>query len=375
MAAGPAHWHEQGSTVGISGVGALNGLGFNAHQTWAFWRAEATAMTETPFRCANGTRATMVLARTLPPRMLGMERLEALAVGALEQLLPALGVLRGTGERAMWLGLPERYGPGTAPEHLAELRRLEQRLKAWCERHVGGLDIILVPRGHASLGCAIEAFSEVAAGRVAVAIVGGVDTYYAPEVVDALLEQERLFDGKNLDSFIPGEGAAFLLLTRPKMALRHGLSTLARVEAVTTGLEPGAMFAEVPCTGNGLAQVMRTATRGLPASGRRLEWLLGDLTNESYRTQEFQLALPRAIAPGGLDSAGRDFYPVATDEMQLDFLPMRFGDLGAATLPTAMVIASQAFMRGAPIASSCLAVASSVGQDRGAVLLTPAPRS
>jgi hypothetical protein len=131
------------------------------------------------------------------------------------------------------------------------------------------------------------------------------------------------------------------------------------------------MFAESPCTGSGLAQAMRTATSGLPASGRRLEWLLGDVTNESYRTQEFQLALPRAIAPGGLDSAGRDVQPVAEDDLRMEFLPMRFGDLGAATMPTAAIIASQAFVRGSPAGRSCLVVGSSVGSDRGAVLLSP----
>jgi 3-oxoacyl-[acyl-carrier-protein] synthase-1 len=371
MAAAVAHWREQGNAVGIAAVGAVNGLGLNAHQTWAFWRAEATAMAEAPFRCGNGTRATMVLARTLPPRALGVERMTALALGALEQLLPALEALRGNGARAMWLGLPERYGPGAAREQVAEYRRLEQRLKLWCDQKVGGMEILPVPRGHASLAYAAEAFAEVAAGRVEVALVGGVDTYYAPDVVDTLLEQERLFDGKNLDSIIPGEGAAFLLLTRPRMAQRQGLTPLARVEAVATGQEPGAMFSETPCTGNGLAQAMRTALSGLPASGRRLEWLLGDVTNESYRTQEFQLAVPRAVAPGGLDSGGRDYQPIAAEELQMDFLPMRFGDLGAATLPTGAVLAAQSLARGSPSPRSCLVIGSSVSSDRGALLVSP----
>ena len=80
----------------------------------------------------------------------------------------------------------------------------------------------------------------------------------------------------------------------------------------------------------------------------------------------------RALAPGGMDG-GKDFRPVAVDELPIDFLPLRFGDLGAATLPTAAVIASQAFVRGAPSASNCLCVGSSVGPDRGAVLLSSMP--
>ncbi len=131
------------------------------------------------------------------------------------------------------------------------------------------------------------------------------------------------------------------------------------------------MFADTHCTGTGLAQAMRHALSGLPASGRRLEWLLGDVTNETYRTQEFQLALPRAIAPGGLDSGGRDYQSIAADELQMDFLPMRFGDLGAATMPTGVVLAAQALVRGSPSPRSCLVTGSSVGGDRGAVLVSP----
>jgi 3-oxoacyl-[acyl-carrier-protein] synthase-1 len=233
------------------------------------------------------------------------------------------------------------------------------------------MELILVPRGHAALACATEAFSEVAGGRVEVAIVGGVDTYYDSSVVDVLLEQERLFDGKNLDSFIPGEGAAFLVLTRPRLAQRQGLPAVARVEAVATGREPGAMFAEAPCSGNGLALAMQTATNHMRATKRNLEWLLGDVTNESYRTQELQLALPRAIAPGGLDTAGRDFHQLAADGMMMDFLPMRFGDLGAATMPTGAILAAQALGRGAPAVRECLIFGSSVGEDRGAMVVSP----
>ncbi|HLL01395.1 MAG TPA: beta-ketoacyl synthase N-terminal-like domain-containing protein [Myxococcaceae bacterium] len=370
-------WSGKEEQLGPCAMGAFNGLAFNSHQTWAFWHAEAVGMIEGPFRCANGTRATMVSARTLSPRLHGAERMRALIDGALEQLLPALSALRSTAPLALWLGLPERYGEHARPGHLAELRRLDQHARAWCVRHAGGGPVSLVPRGHASFAYALlEACAQLATGRLEAAIVGGVDTYHAPEVIEELSAQQRLFDGKHLDSFIPGEGAAFVLLTRERTARRAQLPLLAHVDAVGTAQEPGAMLLEAPCTGMGLAQAMRAALLKLPAEGQTLEWLLGDLTNENYRTTEFQLALPRAVAPGGLDSGGREFRPIAAEEVRMDFLPLRFGDLGAATLPTAAVIASQAFMREAVEASRCLLVASSVGADRGAVLLSrPQPAS
>jgi 3-oxoacyl-[acyl-carrier-protein] synthase-1 len=354
-------------------MGAFNGLAFDSHQTWAFWRAEAVGVAESPFRCANGTRATMLSARTLPPRLWGVERMMALVDGALGQLEAPLSGFRGDARLSLWLGLPERYGPAASRERASERRRMEGHVKQWCERSAGGAPVIGVPRGHASLAWALaEACAEVAAGRLEAALVGGVDTYHAPEVMDELMEQARLFDGENMDSLIPGEGAAFLLVTRSRAAKGAGLPLLARVEAVGLGQEPGSLFSDVPCTGAGLTQAMRAATALQSASGRRLEWLLGDVNNESYRVAELQLALPRALAPGGMDG-GKDFRPVAVDELPIDFLPLRFGDLGAATLPTAAVIASQAFVRGAPSASNCLCVGSSVGPDRGAVLLSSMP--
>ncbi|QSQ11620.1 hypothetical protein [Myxococcus landrumensis] len=365
----PMSWNAKGSEVGPCAMGAFNGLAFDAHQTWAFWRAEAVGVTEGPFRCANGTRATMISARTLPPRLWGVERMVALVDGALAQLNTPLTGFRGDSRLGLWLGLPERYGPEASKAQGAERRRLEGHVKQWCARHAGDAPVIGVPRGHASLAFALaEACAEVAAGQLEAAIVGGVDTYHAPEVMDELMEQSRLFDGENVDSLIPGEGAAFLLVTRARTAKSAGLSLMARVESVGMAQESGSLFSDTPCTGTGLAQAMRAATALQSAAGQRLEWLLGDVNNEPHRIEEFQLALPRAMAPGGM-AGGRDYRPVAVDDLPIDLLPLRFGDLGAATLPTAAVVASQAFLRGAPTATNCLCVGSSLGPDRGAVLL------
>lgn len=366
-------WVGKRGEVGLCAMGAFNGLAFDAHQTWAFWRAEAVGVSEGPFRCANGTRATMLSARTLPPRLCGAERLVALVDGALGQLEAPLAQLRGAARLRLWLGLPERYGPEASKARAVERRHLEDHVKRWCERSAAGAPVIGVPRGAASLAFALaEACADVASGQVEAAIVGGVDTYHAPDVMDELMAQSRLFDGENLDSLIPGEGAAFLVITRPRVATSVGLSNLALVDAVGLGQEPGSLLSEAPCTGMGLTHAMRAATGGQRDPNWRLEWLLGDVNNESYRSTELQLALPRALAPGGMD-AGKGYRPVAVDDLPVDFLPLRFGDLGAATLPTAAIIASQAFLRGVPKATNCLCVSSSQGPDRGAVLLRAAP--
>ena len=67
----------------------------------------------------------------------------------------------------------------------------------------------------------------------------------------------------HLDGFIPGEAAAFLLLTTRATAQKAGLSPLAAVTPGEFGEEPGHLYSETPYRGDGLAQVVQ----GLVASG------------------------------------------------------------------------------------------------------------
>jgi hypothetical protein len=114
----------------------------------------------------------------------------------------------------------------------------------------------------------------------------------------------------------------------------------------------------VPCMGMGLSRTLTPLADRLRQERRRIEWILGDVTNEDYRAHELQLAFPRIV---------RDVTP---PEFPLEFLPMAMGDLGAATVPTAVAIAGEGMSRGDPGAKTCVVFASSVGEDRGGVLLS-----
>ncbi|HJL19685.1 MAG TPA: hypothetical protein RMH99_28745, partial [Sandaracinaceae bacterium LLY-WYZ-13_1] len=54
---------------------ALNGLGFNAHQTWALRRADFRAVAEAPFFLPSGERMTMGHIRVLPEEEYGARRM------------------------------------------------------------------------------------------------------------------------------------------------------------------------------------------------------------------------------------------------------------------------------------------------------------
>ncbi len=356
--------------LAVIAVGATNGLGFNAAHTWAFWRAEANGLQASPFRCPNGTRATMVLVRTYPPRLTGVERLVRLLDDTLPQVSGAVDALGADARVAVVLCLAAHLDDPVAPALRRVRARLEARVEAWRARHPGLSLERVVARGNASLAEALAHVGEaLATGRADAGLVVSVDSGHDPDVVQGMILSERLFDGENVDACIPGEGAACLLVAGMDGAVRAGHPPLAFVACAATGEEPGSMFAPRACTGRGLAEALGAVAAEGAALRRPIAWMLGDLTNERHRTREYQLALPRAFAPGGLDDAGQSFQSRAAAEVAIDFLPLRFGDLGASTMTTAAVIAAESFARGDPTADHCAIFGVSVSSARGAVLL------
>jgi 3-oxoacyl-[acyl-carrier-protein] synthase-1 len=354
----------------LVGTAAFNGLGFNAHQSWAFWRAEISPWTESPFACKNGERATMAHARTLPLRSFGVLRLVELAREAWSELAPKLEALPAGARVGLYLGISERFRTGNGDPFGAQRRALETRLQKLPGK-VPLASVSLFPHGHSATAFALqEAGMALASRAVDAAVVGGLDTYYDPPVIETLIQQARLFDKKNTTAIIPGEGAAFALVARSDVQRQAGLPGVARVETVSTALEPSTLTGDAPCAAVGLGEALRGVTSRLKAQRRMLEWMISDVTNEDYRTHEFGLAVPRAGAPGGLDTGGKDYFQVIGPRFAYDFLPECFGDLGAASIATGMVLAAECFRRSVPPRRNCLVAGSSVCNERGAVLLS-----
>jgi 3-oxoacyl-[acyl-carrier-protein] synthase-1 len=354
------HWGGPwGAAPVIAATSAINALAFTAHQTWAFRRAEATALVESPFLCENGFRATMALVRTLPPRAMGAERLAILAGQTLEPMMEDIVRLTPAEEVPVLVCLAERLG-GDTREAATARRTIEDAIAQAFRVHHRAASITTHARGHASLGFALRKAGELlTTARPDAVVIGGVDGYYDPDVVDDLVDEGRLFDGENLDSFIPGEGAAFLVLTRPHVARRLN-GPLARVEAIGTQYEPAHWGTGLPSIGLGLSRALRPISDRLASERRTADLWLADVTNENHRVHEWSLAYPRACA--GVTGEGTE----------LQFLPSLLGDLGAATMPTGAVVAVEAFLRGDPGASTCVLTGSSDAGDRAAVLLARA---
>jgi 3-oxoacyl-[acyl-carrier-protein] synthase-1 len=174
-------------------------------------------------------------------------RLLRLAPGALAECTAPLG--DAAARVPLLLALPERETPiPMHPERLLALLATQapgtfdpsRSAAAWRGR-AGGL---------IALGTAVEL---VRTGQAAQVLVGGVDTFRDAWLLAALHAEGRVKSSQNLDGFVPGEGAVFLLVTTPEAA---PAPPWAQLSALSHGEEPGHLGSAAPYLGEGLAGVV-----------------------------------------------------------------------------------------------------------------------
>src|SRR6202022_4620367 len=116
-----------------------------------------------------------------------------------------------------------------------------------------------ITRGRAGGILALRAAHErVSAGGVRFLAAGGIDTYLDPYLLGTLDMEKRVKSEQNLDGFVPGEGAAFLLLTTRRTAQASGLTPLAALTAGAEGFEKGHFYSDAPYLGDGLASTFQS---------------------------------------------------------------------------------------------------------------------
>lgn len=201
-----------------------------------------------------------------------------------------------------------------------------------------------------SLSLAEEAATQVLAGRLAMAAVGGVDSYLFRERLRALDEDWRILSERNPDGFQPGEAASFLLLETRAAAVRAGRKPLAVLRGFSNGRIEGG--AGRPNTGSELSAML---DRLLPGDGPR-PVVVCDLNGESSRTREWGYALSR-------------LGPRLGDGLAVEHPASALGDVGAATGATLVALGTQFLMSKYPDRTGALVWAASDDGERRALLL------
>lgn len=348
-----------GHDVVIAGVGLLTAVGLSSDEVAASVRAGIARFTESEI--LDRDFQPVVLAQ-VPEEGLPEDaavqaaagatsrerRMLRLATPALRECLSALP--QAESPPPLLLALPETVT--TRPlDAQAFLARLAAQPGAGFDAARSEVEWKGRAGGLAAIGRAVE---QIRAGQYAFAIAGGVDTYRDLYVLAQLEVEQRVKTPANLDGFIPGEGAGFVLLAAAGAAAAHGLVPVAGVSGVALGQEPGHLYSEEPYRGEGLAETLAALITAEPVAGPIGE-VFSSMNGESYWAKEWGVA--RIRHAGAFAEAHGMVHPADC-----------FGDTGAAAGPLLAGLAALG-VRDGHCRGPCLVYGSSDHGERAALLV------
>ena len=198
----------------------------------------------------------------------------------------------------------------------------------------------------AAIDLAFQCFAQTNENYI---LVGAVDSYIDTATLVQLDREERIAAESICDSFVPGEGAGFILLCRP--GLLESVTHLLYRPALA--FEPGHKYSNAPLLGQGLDRAFKEALSS--ASGEKIDDIYSTMNGETWFAKEFGVALMRSSAR---------FNPAAQHHHPIDAL----GDMGSATAVVLLAMAMDNLIRNKSGAS--LVYASADMGNRAAVVLS-----
>jgi 3-oxoacyl-[acyl-carrier-protein] synthase-1 len=343
----------------ILALGLVTPVGLDAPSAAAALRAGVSGVRASSIhdKFLEPHRMALVPEDALPPLAKRLEaapltsahvRMLRLAAPALKQVLGAAG----PDPVALFLGLPEAR-PGE-PDPVNETFLADLVAQADTASVLLPSSKLHREGGAAGLFALRDAHDWLAGGAADVAVVGAVDTFLDLRRLAALDAEGRVLGDRVMDGFIPGEGAAMLLLATPEGAARVGLPPLARVLATATGEEPGHRYSTEPYRGDGLAKAFQDAFAAAP-SASQVRSVYAGFNGESLPAKEWGVAYLRSS-----DRFAKD----CKVEHPADCM----GDAGAALGPIMLALAATGLSKGYR-ASPCLVWSTSDRAPRAAALL------
>jgi 3-oxoacyl-[acyl-carrier-protein] synthase I len=188
-------------------------------------------------------------------------------------------------------------------------------------------------------------------------LVGGSDSFRNYTRLRPLGEAGRLTVKGSADSFVPGEAAGFLLLTRhPKLALVKDGHMIA---LNTPGMsdEPGHLYSDEPYRGEGLDQAFKKALISQP--DHNVHSIYSSMNGENIWAKEYGVASLRNK---------RAF----KDPVRFEHPADCYGDLGSATSAILIALAAEHLFKSTD-AKTHLVYSSSDTAKRGAVVVEKIP--
>jgi 3-oxoacyl-[acyl-carrier-protein] synthase-1 len=214
-----------------------------------------------------------------------------------------------------------------------------------------------IPLGRAASLMAIEAgMKALEEGNAPAVIVGGVDTFLDLKLLAELDAEDRILGPKVADGFIPGEGAAFLVL-KPQGAAADGPPVLAL--GATSLPDPGHRYGSEPAKGEGLAKTLEALRAGLSPPPPPVNATFAGFNGENFDAKMWGVARLRHT----------DFF---TPAMTMQHPASSIGDTGAACGAIMSSLAATALARGDRTGPALIWAASDT-EMRACALLSTGP--
>ena len=193
----------------------------------------------------------------------------------------------------------------------------------------------VIPQGRASALLAIEqAVRYLDAHPDDTVIAGGVDTFLDLRLLASLDAEQRILGSRVMDGFIPGEGAAFVVLrgsANSQPASQGGVPV--EVKGVASTMDPGHRYGTEPARGEGLAHALQQLRQTLGSGSPPVASTFAGFNGESFDAKMWGVARLRHT----------DFFaPV----MDIDHPADKFGDAGAAMGAILTALAAEALSKG-----------------------------
>jgi 3-oxoacyl-[acyl-carrier-protein] synthase-1 len=341
----------------IAGVGAHAALGLSALQVTMNARARKRAPTGTALRDKRGFLVGACVSGALDPGLHGYERLMGLAVPALREALIDAGRGAEGPPPPLVLAVPEAGRADDDP-------RLSQVVTAdLAQRSGAAIDAErsrVFRAGHAGFAYALRHAVDLLA-HVPEVLVGAVDSYLHPGVIRWLDEECRLHSLDAENGFVPGEGAAFAVLSRDGSRRRAGVSgeTASPYPSVIHCAtdEERTVLSDEPNVAVAMTRLVHSAMAGrtaLAAGSPPLPWVLCDLNGEAHRNHEWSQVAIRARFADGVS----EWHPA--DDL---------GDVGAASGALFLAMACTLWATGCPVGRAALVALHAEGVERGVFVL------
>ena len=307
--------------VYVAGIGMITPVGADAPMTAAFVRCGRGVQRESDYINNAGKSITMAMVpdEALPEFAPELETSEDISVPIGRMLLmaslalqDAMAGYRGNRPTPLILAGPAAYANQEIPFTHAFFDHLITQTQIQIDRP----NCRLINAGrtgvHAAIALATKYLNQGLGDYI---LVGGVDSYQDYDLLLQLDEQGRIKAEDTPDSFVPGEAAAFLLLThKAELAKPFGRYKLSISEPGVAD-EPGHLYSTETYTGSGLADAIRLAIQN--GNGQAIRTVYSSMNGEHFWAKEYGVAMIRNKE--AMDENVKHEHPAEC-----------FGDLGAA---------------------------------------------